>query len=201
MKLRLVALAIAIVLVAVLALDLAGQAPDPREQAIVATALDYSDGAYSGDAVRMERAIHPDLNKLIFMRRSPAMGLSSNYSTFSGLVEMTRMAVLNLEPDKRKTEVTVLESSDDVACVRLKSSQWCDYLQMVKAGGGWKIVNVLWTSGLDAPPARKVVPASTRRRSVRRPKPRPSIFSKACSRPTPRGWRRRSIPRRAWPYS
>lgn len=158
MKLRLVALTIAIVLVAVLALGLAGQAPDPREQAIVATALDYSDGGYSGDAVRMERALHPDLNKLIFMRRSPAMGLSSNYSTFSGLVEMTRMAVLNLEPDKRKTEVTVLESADDVACVRLKSSQWCDYLQMVKTGGEWKIVNVLWTSGLDAPPARKVVP-------------------------------------------
>jgi hypothetical protein len=31
--------------------------------AIRQTALDYIEGYYSGDAVRMERAIHPDLNK------------------------------------------------------------------------------------------------------------------------------------------
>lgn len=157
MKLKLVVLAFLIVLAAVLALDLLGQAPVPREEAIVATALDYSDGGYSGDAARMERAIHPDLNKVFFMRRGPNMGLMAGYSTFSGLVEMTRMKVLNLEPEKRRTDVAVLESTDDVACVRLRSSQWCDYLQMIKDNGRWKIVNVLWTAGLDAPPARRIV--------------------------------------------
>jgi hypothetical protein len=132
-------------------------APGSQNEAIVATALDYSDGGYSGDAARMERALHPDLNKLFFMRRSPAMGLIAGYSTYSGLVEMTRLGTLNLEPEKRKTDVAVLESTDDVACVRLKSSMWCDYLQMVKDSGRWKIVNVLWTSGLDSPPARRIV--------------------------------------------
>jgi hypothetical protein len=157
MKLRLLVLAFMVLLTAVLALDLLGQASGPREEAIVATALDYSDGGYSGDAARMERAIHPDLNKVFFMRRNPAMGLMAGYSTFSGLVEMTRMNVLNLEPEKRRTDVAVLESTDDVACVRLKTSQWCDYLQMIKDNGRWKIVNVLWTAGLDAPPARRIV--------------------------------------------
>lgn len=157
MKLKLMVLAFLIVLTAAFALVLLGQAPGPREEAIVATALDYSDGGYSGDAARMERAIHPDLNKVFFMRRGPNMGLMSGYSTFSGLVEMTRMKVLNLEPEKRRTDVAVLESTDDVACVRLRSSQWCDYLQMVKDAGRWKIVNVLWTAGLDAPPARRIV--------------------------------------------
>jgi hypothetical protein len=157
MKSRLLALVLAAVLAAVLALDLLGQASGPREEAIVATALDYSDGGYSGDAARMERAIHPDLNKVFFMRRNPTMGLLAGYSTFSGLVEMTRMNVLNLEPEKRRTDVAVLESTEDVACVRLRTSQWCDYLQMIKDGGRWKIVNVLWTAGLDAPPARRIV--------------------------------------------
>ena len=157
MKSRLLALVLAAVLAAVLALDLLGQVSGPREEAIVATALDYSDGGYSGDAARMERAIHPDLNKVFFMRRNPTMGLLAGYSTFSGLVEMTRMNVLNLEPEKRRTDVAVLESTEDVACVRLRTSQWCDYLQMIKDGGRWKIVNVLWTAGLDAPPARRIV--------------------------------------------
>ena len=129
-----------------------------REDAIVKTALDYSDGAYSGDAARMARAVHPDLNKLVFVRRGPAMGVTATYSTTSGLVEMTRMAVLKMEPEKRRTDVSVLESTDDVACVRLKTSQWCDYLQMIKDGAEWRIVNVLWAPGLDAPPARKLHP-------------------------------------------
>ncbi len=157
MKWKLLALVFVVILTAVFAWDLLGQASGPREEAIIATALDYSDGGYSGDAARMERAIHPDLNKVFFMRRNPNMGLMSGYSTFSGLVEMTRMHVLNLEPEKRRTDVAVLESTDDVACVRLRTSQWCDYLQMVKDNGRWRIVNVLWTAGLDAPPARRIV--------------------------------------------
>jgi hypothetical protein len=159
MRTRLAVLAFALLLTAAFALAQApaGNAPGSREEAIVATALDYSDGGYSGDAARMERALHPDLNKLFFMRRSPAMGLIAGYSTYSGLIEMTRMGALNLEAEKRRTEVAVLESTDDVACVRLKSSQWCDYLQMIKDKDRWKIVNVLWTAGLDAPPARRLV--------------------------------------------
>lgn len=157
MRMRTSVWAFVVILTAVLAPGLTGQTSSAQEEAIVATALDYSDGGYSGDAARMERAIHPDLNKVFFMRRGPNMGLMAGYSTFSGLVEMTRMKVLNLEPEKRRTDVAVLESADDVACVRLRSSQWCDYLQMIKDNGRWKIVNVLWTAGLDAPPARRIV--------------------------------------------
>ena len=157
MRMRTSVWAFVVILTAVLAPGLTGQTSSAQEEAIVATALDYSDGGYSGDAARMERAIHPDLNKVFFMRRGPNMGLMAGYSTFSGLVEMTRMNVLNLEAEKRRTDVAVLESTDDAACVRLRSSQWCDYLQMIKDNGRWKIVNVLWTAGLDAPPARRIV--------------------------------------------
>ena len=136
----------------------AGQIPESEKAAAINTALDYSDGAYSGDAARMERALHPDLNKVFFSRRSPAMGLMSSYSTFSLLVEATRLAIFNLEADKRLTEATVLEITDDVACVRVKTARWCDYLQMIKVNGQWKIINVLWTLGLSTPPAAKVVP-------------------------------------------
>jgi len=158
MRMRLMAPSFVLVLAAVIALAQAGQTPDLREKAVIATALDYSDGAYSSDAGRMERALHPDLTKLIFMRRSPSMGLAARYSTFSDLVEPARTKGFFLDPDKRKTEAAVLEIKDDVACVKVKTAMWCDYLQMIKVHGQWKIVNVLWTLGLNTPPQGKVVP-------------------------------------------
>jgi len=136
----------------------AGAVPESEKEAAIRTALDYSDGAYSGDAARMERAIHPDLNKLIFARRSPTMGLMATYSTWSDLVELTRTALFIVDPDKRLTETSVLEIKEDVACLRVKTARWCDYLQLVKVNGQWKIINVLWTMGLSAPPQAKVVP-------------------------------------------
>jgi hypothetical protein len=160
MTLKLVLSALVTVLIAAPALTQApaGSAPGSREEAIVAAALDYSDGAYESDAGRLERALHPDLTKLIFMRRSPAAGLAARYSTFSDLLEPARTKGFFLDPDKRKTETAVLEIKDDVACVRVKTAMWCDYLQMIKVNGQWKIINVLWTLGLDTPPQGKVVP-------------------------------------------
>ena len=152
-----------IILVGLTALALAvlGQdaaVPEAEKAAVIATALDYSDGGYSGDAERMAGALHTDLNKLIFGKRPPATGYMSSYSTFSGLVEVTRAGVLALEPEKRLTEASVLEIAGDVACAKVRTAMWCDYLQMIKADGRWKIVNVLWTSGLNVPPQAKAVP-------------------------------------------
>jgi hypothetical protein len=152
---------IILAVVAAVALAVLGQdsaSNEAEKAAVIATALDYSDGAYSADAERMAGAIHPDLNKLIFGKRPPATNYMSSYSTFSGLVEFTRAAGLVLEPEKRLTEAAVLEIAGDVACARIRTAMWCDYLQMIKAGGRWKIVNVLWTSGLNVPPQAKAVP-------------------------------------------
>jgi hypothetical protein len=151
-------LVLAAALVLILPAIAAAQPAEADREAAIQTALDYSDGGYSGDAARMEGALHTDLNKLYFFRRSPAMGLAAGYSCVSELVELTRLGILNLEPDKRLTDVAVLEITEDVACVRLRTARWCDYLQMVKSEGRWKIINVLWTPGLATPPERKVVP-------------------------------------------
>jgi hypothetical protein len=43
----------------------AGQQQPNEEAAIRATALDYVEGWYTGDAARMERALHPELAKRI----------------------------------------------------------------------------------------------------------------------------------------
>jgi hypothetical protein len=119
--------------------------------AIKATGLDYGDGFYSGAAERMERALHPDLNKVVLVKLPQTGKTALQYSTFSGLIELTRAKVGYLEEGKRKAEVSVLVEKEDVASAKLNSAMYNDFLQMVKIDGQWKIVNVLWTWGPDAP--------------------------------------------------
>jgi hypothetical protein len=119
--------------------------------AITETALNYGEGWYSGDAVRMEKAIHPDLNKIcpVVMPQSGKTILM--ISSWSGLVEPARAKAGFMEESERKIEVKVLKINENVACAKLTSAQFNDYLEMVKFDGQWKIVNVLWTFGPDSP--------------------------------------------------
>jgi len=132
--------------------------PDAEKEAIIKTALDYGDGFYSGAAERMERALHYDLNK-VYVATIPQTGKSVlNYSTFSGLVEMTRAKVGLLDPEKRKIQGFALHLNGDIACAKITSARYNDFLQMVKVDGQWKIVNVLWVPGPDQP-NRPPIPA------------------------------------------
>jgi len=114
-------------------------------------ALDYAEGFYSGDAARMERAIHPDFNKAT-PRILPQSGRTTlTYTTYSGLLESTRGKVGELEESKRNITVSILDINQDLANVKLISANFCDYLQILKIDDQWKIVNVLWTNGIANP--------------------------------------------------
>ena len=118
---------------------------------ILETALNYGDGWYSGDAARMEKAIHPDLNKICPVRMPQTGKTFLMISSWSGLVEPARAKAGFLEEPKRKISATVLKINDNVACAKITTALFDDYLAMVKADGQWKIVNVLWTFGPDSP--------------------------------------------------
>lgn len=122
------------------------QNQDEKElQSVVQTALDYADGFYSGATERMERAISPDLNK-VYPAILPNSGKTALvYSTYSGLIEMTRAKTGFLEESSRNISTNVLDINENIACVAVKSKGFNDYLTMVKTEGRWKIVNVLWT--------------------------------------------------------
>ncbi len=119
--------------------------------AIKGTASDYADGFYTADVARMERAIYPDLNKARPAKIPQTGNIAMTYSTYSGLLEATRSKVGLLEESKRNLSVAVLNINDEVANAKVLSARFCDYLQMVKMNDQWKIINVLWTDGLDSP--------------------------------------------------
>jgi hypothetical protein len=111
---------------------------DDREK-IRAAALDYAQGWYSGDAARMERAVHPELAKRIAARG----GLES--MTAQTLVGETGKGGGSRTPkEKQLADVKILDVFGNAASVRLEMGGWIDYMHLAKFGEEWKIVNVLW---------------------------------------------------------
>jgi hypothetical protein len=113
--------------------------------AIRSTALDYVEGWYTGDAARMERALHPELAKRI-VNTNPQNGRSSlgNQSAMT-LVQNTRGGGgRNTPAEQQQKDVVILDIFQNVASVRATMSGWIDYMHMAKSNGRWVIVNVLW---------------------------------------------------------
>ena len=112
--------------------------------AIRATALDYIDGWYTGDAVRMERALHPELAKRIVMTDAQGRSRLGQQSAMTLVRNTLRGGGKDTPADKRRDEVRILDVYQNAASVRVQASSWVDYLHVAKSNGRWVIVNVLW---------------------------------------------------------
>jgi hypothetical protein len=123
--------------------------PDPQisaadRDAITATALDYIEGFYSGDAARMERSLSPDL-----VKRIVRVDASTGQSRIDGmdaqrLIAITRSRAGGPPPARQQKDVTVLDVVGNAATVKVVANDWIDYLHIARVNGRWVIVNVLW---------------------------------------------------------
>ena len=112
--------------------------------AIRATALDYIQGWYEGDAERMQRALHPKLAKRI-VRDDAGDTAGLDDMSAAQLVEATRRGGGRGTPaGRRRDDVRILDVFGDAASVRVDAADWVDYIQMGRVDGRWVIVNVLW---------------------------------------------------------
>lgn len=121
------------------------QTANSDEDAIRATALNYIEGWYEGDATRMESALHPELAKRM-ISTDPKTGHSQfNHMGAMQLVQNTRRGGGNKTPkDQQLKEITILDRFNNAAVVKIVASGWIDYLEVAKFNGQWKIINVLW---------------------------------------------------------
>jgi hypothetical protein len=115
---------------------------EPDEEAeIVRTVLDYFEGWYDGDPVRMERALHSDLAK----RRLADDRSELSTTTAKEMIEATeRGAGKREDPDERRLDVTVDHIYETIANVTVMSVPYAEYVQLARTKDGWKIVNTLW---------------------------------------------------------
>lgn len=118
---------------------------DADKEAIKATALDYMEGWYEGDAARMERALHPELAKRMFHKDEKSGRSQFNHMDAMRLVQSTRSGYgKNTPKEKQRKDVAILDVFENVASVRADMEGWIDYMHIAKVDGKWVIVNVLW---------------------------------------------------------
>ena len=116
-----------------------------EEAAIRTTALDYVEGWYTGDAARMERALHPELAKRIVNTNPQNKRSSLGQQSAMTLVQSTRNGGgKDTPPEQMQKDVVILDIFQNAASVRATMSGWIDYMHMAKWNGRWVIVNVLW---------------------------------------------------------
>ena len=123
-------------------LEYRGTAGD--EAAIEQCALDYIDGSFSGSAERMERALHPELTKVLLYRLPPTGRYFLGPMGTADLVVGTEAGLGMVPPEERDIEVTIYDVAYGMAAVKVYSSQYIDYLQCARVDGEWNIINVLW---------------------------------------------------------
>ena len=117
---------------------------EKEKDAITETALNYLEGWFTGDAERMDKALHPGLNK-VRPNKLPQTGKTLlQHSSSELLIEATHAKMGVLEEDKWDIEFILHDMLEPIALVEVLSSQFVDYLQIGKFNGEWKIVNVLW---------------------------------------------------------
>ena len=115
------------------------------EAAIKGAALDYLMGWYTGDAERMERALHPDLAKRVVRVDPKGKRDRVDHMSALTLVQYARAGYgKNTPVEERMAEITILDRYGNAAVVKAVARDWVDFLHIGKVNGEWKIINVLW---------------------------------------------------------
>ncbi len=92
----------------------------------------------------MERALHPDLSKKGVQVMEQTGKTVFSITTASNMVEYTRAGVGKNLGKKKYIQIVIFDVHKSTASTKIVSSDYVDYIHLVKANGKWKIINVLW---------------------------------------------------------
>lgn len=111
--------------------------------------LDYVEGFYEGDTVKLVRALRPDLAKSGFWRDSTGK-IEFERMSFTEAIAYGRKVKSQNRPVKASwpKEVVVFEVQDQTASAKVTAWWGTDYLLLGKYGGQWMISSVLWQGPL-----------------------------------------------------
>ena len=120
----------------------------PQDSAAIrATALNYVEGWYEGNAERMAKAVHPQLIKRIVgpnkdYRKNELILSEMNYDQ---LLDGTKKGFGKRIPNERQIKsITILSIYNNSASVKTEMADWIDFMHLARWNGEWKIINVLW---------------------------------------------------------
>jgi hypothetical protein len=120
--------------------------PDAQAEqaAIERTVLDYFEGWFDGDPVRMKRALHPDLVKRSLETSQSERETLRTISAQRMIEATARGEGRKLRPGDPRIDIEIKDVLGDLASVTVRSVLYTEYLHLVRTADGWKIVNDLW---------------------------------------------------------
>ena len=113
---------------------------------ITEACLDYAEGWYTANGERMQRCLHPHLVKRTVMR-DPQTGqwILRRPADAEMMVGFTQQGGGSAVPESQRVyEVVINDVFRHVACAKVVTAEYVDYVQLAKLDQRWLIVNVLW---------------------------------------------------------
>ncbi len=129
----------------------------PEHEAVRRAVLDYVEGFYEGDTLKLSRSIRPEVYKFgYYLPRDSAatggyVGEQMQWPEFHAYANRIR-ASNRSAPATAPKEITIFEILDQTASAKLVAFWGVDYLLLARHGGRWMITHVLW----QTPPRRPV---------------------------------------------
>jgi hypothetical protein len=134
---------------------LSAQAPTTGNQAgreeVRRVAMDYLEGFYEGDTVKIVRAFRPDMYKYGFFKDSTGK-YEGSQMTYAAAIAYAKRVKANNRPVNPAwpKQVEIYDVQDQTASGKVTAWWGTDYLLFAKYNGAWQITHVLW----QGPPVR-----------------------------------------------
>jgi hypothetical protein len=130
----------ALLLAAVVAASatLAAQTPANDKEAV--------EGIYNVQPERIERSVHPTLNKRGFYKKDASSPYVEMPMSYEQLVKLASTWNKDGKRDTSVREIAILDVLDQTAIVKLTASWGIDYMFLGKFDGKWKITQIMWQS-------------------------------------------------------
>jgi hypothetical protein len=123
------------------------QSPSDRD-GVRAAVLDYVEGFYEGDTVRLVRSVWPEVRKYGYWRAKPDAPYAGEAMPFADFMSYANRikSGANKTPAGAPKDITVFDVQDQTASAKLSAWWGTDYLLLAKEQGRWMIIQVLWQS-------------------------------------------------------
>ncbi|HUF31414.1 MAG TPA: nuclear transport factor 2 family protein [Gemmatimonadaceae bacterium] len=108
--------------------------------------LDYVEGFYEGDTLKLQRSIRPEVYKYGFWIPRGSTTYDGEQMPWPKFLEYANQVRANnrVAPATAPKDIVVYEAQDQTASAKLTASWGTDYLLLGKFGGKWMITHVLW---------------------------------------------------------
>ena len=137
-------LIIALIILVIFVFPLSNSDIEADKAAIKQAALNYIEGWYEGNAERMAKALHPDLNKRGIQVIPQTQRTILPFASASMMVEYTRAGFGKNPEKKQKVKIMIFVVFKNTASAKAVSPDFIDHIHLAKCNGEWKIINVLW---------------------------------------------------------